>query len=114
MHQYGRAGVLVELAQSADMVYVRVRADDGFHGKAPPSEQIQNARDFVAGIDDESFARQRVADDRTIALQHADGDSDVNQAFLSGIEGRQASQVVTHEAIIASDGAAPSSLRGHN
>ena len=86
---------------------MRVRADDGLHCEPPPPQQVQNARDLVAGIDDQGFARERVANDGAIALQHADGNGDVNQTFLCGIEGRQAPQVVSHPAIIASDSAAP-------
>src|SRR5690348_8948344 len=107
MHEHGRAGVLVELAQSADVINVRMGADDGLHREPPAAEKVENALDLVAGIDDERFARERVADDRAIALQHADGNGDVNQTFLGGIEGRQTSQVITHAGIIASESAAP-------
>ena len=78
MHEHGRAGVLMELAQAADVINVRVGADDSFHGEAVAPEKIQDARDFIAGIDDQSLPRVGITDDGTIALEHAHRDSDVN------------------------------------
>jgi hypothetical protein len=70
------------------VVNVRVRADDGLHREAPPAEQFENARNFIAGIHHECFVRHGVPNDRAIALQHPDGNGDVNQTLLCGIEGR--------------------------
>src|SRR5215469_2002813 len=83
------------------MVNVGVRADDRLDREAPPAKEFENAGNFIAGIHHERFVRERVPNDRAIALQHPDGNSDVNQTLLGGIEGRQASQVVSHTAIIA-------------
>src|SRR6266403_3698137 len=94
MHEHGRAGVLMELAQSADVVNVRVGADNSFYGEAVAAEEVQDARDFIAGIDDQSLARRGIADDGTIALEHAHRDGDVNQTFGGGIQGGKA---VVHE-----------------
>jgi len=103
VHQDGRAGILVELAQAADVVNVRMRANDGFDGEAAPSEKVENALDLIARVYHESFARERVANDRTIALKYADGNGDVNQTLLGGIERGQTSQGISHSAIIALD-----------
>ncbi len=94
MHEHGRAGVLMELAQAADVINVRVGADDGFHGEAVAPEEIQDARDFIAGVDDQSFARVGIADNGTIALEHAHRDGDVNQTFRGGI---QRGKAIVHE-----------------
>jgi hypothetical protein len=78
MHEHGRAGVLMELAQAADVVNVRVSTDDGFDGEPVSANEIQNACDFVAGIDDQGFSRDGIADDGAIALENSHGDGDVN------------------------------------
>ena len=85
------------------MVNVRVGADDGLDGETAPAEKVENALDLVAGVYHESFARERVANDRAIALKYADGNGDVNQTLLGGIERGQTSQGVSHSAIIALD-----------
>jgi hypothetical protein len=81
---------LVELAQTADVIDVGVSTDYGFDGKLVAAKKVEDAVDFVPGIDNESFASDGVADDRAIALQHADGDGDVNQSILRSAERGQA------------------------
>src|SRR6266446_2585525 len=76
------------------MVNVRMGADDSFHGEAMAPEEIQDAGDLVAGIDDQRLARGGIADNGTIALEHAHRDGDVNQTFRGGIQGGKA---VVHE-----------------
>jgi len=49
VHQHGRACVLMELAQAANVIDVCVRADDDFYNELVASDQVQDARDFVAG-----------------------------------------------------------------
>src|SRR5215472_1940098 len=93
----------MQLAQSADVVNVRMRADNGLHSQAPPAEKVQNAGDFVSRIYNQSFARQRVPDDRAIALQHANRNGDVNQPIVGSVERGQAGKAVSHEAIISLD-----------
>jgi hypothetical protein len=41
-------------------------------------QQLENSPGLVAGIHDQRFARFRIANDRTIALQHTDWDDFVN------------------------------------
>lgn len=84
MHQDGSAGETVQFAETADVVDVRVSADDGFHGELVAGEQVHDAADLIAGVDDQSFARERIADDGAIALQHAYGNGDVNQFARCG------------------------------
>src|SRR5579883_1218821 len=86
VHQHRSAGVRVQARKSAHMVNVRVRAYDGLYGQLVPAEQVENARNLVAGIDHQRFARDRVADDRAIALQLADGNGDLYHAVAYGIK----------------------------
>jgi len=69
------------------VVDVRVSADDGLDGQLVAAEKFEDAGDLVAGINDECFACDWVADDRAIALQHANGDGDVNQSLRDSVEG---------------------------
>ncbi len=89
MHQHRRAGVLMEFAQSAHVIDVRVSADDGFHDQPVAPNQVQNACDFIARVHHQRFARGRIADDGTVALQHPHGDGDLDQSVRGGIYGSQ-------------------------
>jgi hypothetical protein len=60
------------------MVDVGVSAYDGLDGQSVLGQQLKNSRGLVAGIHDQRFARFRIANDRTIALQHTDWDDFVN------------------------------------
>ena len=86
MHEHWRSGEMVELGQAADVVDVGVGADDGFCGKAVATEELEDAADFVTGIDDDGLARNGIADDGAIALQHADRNGDLDDAVGIGIE----------------------------
>src|SRR5581483_6698349 len=86
VHQHRSAGVRVQARKSAHMVNVRVRAYDGLYGQLVPAEQVENARNLVAGIDHQSFACDRIPDDRAIALQLADGNGDLYHAVAYGIK----------------------------
>jgi hypothetical protein len=55
-----------------------VRAHDGLDGQRVLGQQLQNSPGFVAWIDYQRFACFGIADDRTIALQHADWQDFVN------------------------------------
>jgi hypothetical protein len=81
VHHDRRAGILMQLAQAADVVDVRVRADDHLYDQLVTAEKVQDAIDFVAGVDHQRFARGRIADDRAIALQHPHGNGDVDQSI---------------------------------
>ncbi len=84
----------MKFAQPADVIDVRMGADDGFHSELMTAEKVQDARDFVAGVHHQRFARHRVADDRAVALQHPYGDGDMDQSVRGGIESWPA---VAHE-----------------
>src|ERR1700731_3344388 len=103
VHQHGSARVLMKFAQSADVIDVRVRADDGLDGELMTAEKVQDAIYFVAGVHHERFARHRIADDRAIALQHPHGDGDMDQSLRRGIEDRSA---------VAHGGSIPSEMKG--
>jgi len=67
-----------------------VGADNRFDREAMTANQVQDARDFVSGIDDQRLARGGIADNGAIALKHPNRDGDVNQPFCGGIQGGQA------------------------
>jgi uncharacterized membrane protein len=60
------------------MIDVRVRDHDGLHREPMPLHDLQNLGDIVSGIDNDSLARLFVAEDRAVALQHADRQDLVN------------------------------------
>src|SRR5260221_3564115 len=82
MHHHRCAGVFMQLAQAADVIDVRMRADDGFHREPVPAEQLQNAAHFIARIDNERLAGHRIADDRAVAWEHPHWNGDVQKALL--------------------------------
>src|SRR5713226_8098576 len=63
MHEHGRAGVLMQFAQAADVIDVRVRADDGLYGELMTAEKFQDASYFVARIHHQRFASGWIPDD---------------------------------------------------
>jgi len=85
VHHDGSAGVLVKLSEAADVINVRVGADDGFDFETVAANEAKNAFDFVAGIDDDALLGAGIADDGTVALQHADGNLEVNHLRIGGV-----------------------------
>jgi hypothetical protein len=85
VHHDGSAGVEMEFGEAADMINVGVSADDDLDGEPVAAEKIEDAFDFIAGVDDDGFTVLRIADDQTIALKHADGDLDVDHLRVSGV-----------------------------
>jgi hypothetical protein len=81
VNEDGRAGGVMHTAQSDDVIDVRVRNHDGLHFQTMPLDDLQNSFSIVARIDDDCFARARIAQDVAIALQHADG-QDFMDEFL--------------------------------
>ncbi len=78
MHHDRRAGHRVQLLQASDMIDVGVRAHDEAHGKGMSRQGLEDAIDVVARIEHQSFARFRIAQNRAVALQPADGQHFVN------------------------------------
>jgi len=85
VHHDGRAGVLMELGEAADVVNVGVGTDDDFHGELVAAEKAEDALDLIAGVDDDGFAGFGIADDQTIALEQADGQLDVDHLRVGGV-----------------------------
>jgi len=81
VHQNWSAGIVVKSLQAADVVDVRVRADDSLYREFVAAEQVHDAVNFIAGIEDDSFARDGIADDRAVALQQADRNREVQEAL---------------------------------
>ena len=73
VHVHRGAGCHLEFLGAADVIDVGVGDHDGGHGELVPGEDFQDAVDFVAGIDHHGLARGFVAEDGTVALQHAYG-----------------------------------------
>src|SRR5260370_39760803 len=65
------------------MINVRMSADDRFYGEFVAAEQVHDAMDFVSRIEDQSLARDRVGDDRAIALQQAHRNREVKKVLRS-------------------------------
>ena len=63
VHQHGSARVSMKFAQAADVIDVRMRADDGLDGELMSAEKVQYAIYFVAGVHHQRFVRHRIADD---------------------------------------------------
>lgn len=60
------------------MIDVRVSAHDCEYLQLVALEDFDDALDFVAGVHDDCFARFGIAENRAVALQHADGNYFVN------------------------------------
>jgi hypothetical protein len=84
VHHHGRAGVLVKLRETADVVNVRVGADDGFDLELVPAEKAEDAFDFVARVNDDGFAGLGIANDLAIALEQANGEPDMDHFPAGG------------------------------
>jgi hypothetical protein len=69
----------MQFLQTADVVDVRVRADDCLDREPMAADEIHNAADFISGIEYERFACGWIADDRAVALKHADGQRKMNE-----------------------------------
>ena len=85
VHHDGSTGVLVELGEAADVVDVSVGADDGLDVELVATEKTEDAFDFIAGIDDDGFQGAGVADDGAVALEHADGDLEVDHFRVGSV-----------------------------
>jgi len=85
VHHNGRAGVLMELGEAADVINVGVGADDDLDDELVAAQKTEDAFDFIAGIDDDGFAGFGIADDQTVALKHADGELDVDHLRIGGV-----------------------------
>lgn len=89
VHHDGRAGVLMELGEAADVINVGVGADDDFDGELIAAEKAEDALDLIAGIDDDGLAGLGIADDQTIALEQADGQLDIDHLRVGGVRKTQ-------------------------
>ncbi len=71
MHQHRRTSCFAHFFQSANVIDVRVRNQYGAHFQSVARDYFQNCFHVVAGIDDDGFARNRIADYVAVALQHS-------------------------------------------
>jgi hypothetical protein len=77
----------VKALQPADVINVRVGADNGFDGEAMLDDEGEDAIDFVTRVDDNGFARGGIADDVAIALQNAHGQNFVDEGTRARLYG---------------------------
>jgi len=89
VHHDGRAGVLMELGEAANVINVGVGADDDFDGELVAAEKAKDALDLIAGVDDDGFAGLGIADDQTIALEQAHGQLDIDHLRVGGVRKTQ-------------------------
>ncbi len=85
VHHDGRARVLMELGEAADVINVGVGADDDLDDEFIAANQAEDALYFIARVDDDGFAGFGIADDHTVTLEHADGQLDVDHVRVSGV-----------------------------
>ena len=85
VHHDGRASVLMELGEAANVINVGVGADDDLDDELVAAKKAEDALDFIAGIDDDGFAGFGIADDQTVTLKHADGQLDVDHLRVGGV-----------------------------
>jgi hypothetical protein len=85
--QDGGSGKALEALGSGDVVDVGVGDDDLLDGEVVFVEDGDDARDLVAGVDDDGFEGDLVAQDGAVALQGADGEDFMNHGFKTkGLE----------------------------
>ena len=70
----GRAGEPLEAGCSGDVVDVGVGDEDLLDRELVALKDGQDARDIIAGIDDDGFAGGFIAEDGAVALQRANGE----------------------------------------
>jgi hypothetical protein len=84
VHEDWRAGGLLNFAQAANVVNMRVRAHNGFYRERMLCQNFEYSGGFISRIHHERFARFGIADNRAIALQHADRQDFVNDLLWCG------------------------------
>ena len=79
--QHRRAGGAMKCGETADVIDVRVRADDREDLQPMAAENLEDAFDIIARVHDDGLAGGGIAQDRAVALQHADGNHFVDELF---------------------------------
>src|SRR5207245_6908103 len=79
----------MKLAKAAEVINMSGSADDGFHIELVAADEVQNARHFVARINNQGFASDGVPNDGAVALQQSHRDGDVDQSLRGGIKSGQ-------------------------
>ena len=78
---------LLELERAAYVVDVRVGHDDLLELEARLGEALMNARDIVAGVDDDGLVGLFIAEDGAVAGERADGKGLEDHGSIVGAEG---------------------------
>ncbi|MNV15765.1 hypothetical protein D3C71_1064990 [compost metagenome] len=82
-----RAGFLLELTGSQEMIEVGVGVNDADHFQPQGIETRQDQLMIATRIDDDGLFRYRIADDRAVALQRADGEGFADEGGMLGHRG---------------------------
>jgi hypothetical protein len=69
----------MKFSKAADMVDMSVRADDGADLQPMATNDREDSFHFVARVHDDGFPCRRIAQDRAVALKHADRNYFVNE-----------------------------------
>jgi hypothetical protein len=67
------------------VVNVGVGADDGLDLKLVSAEEAEDAFHFVAGVNNDGFVSLRIANDRAVALKHANRELEINHLRVSRV-----------------------------
>ena len=79
MQVQGRAGLLLHLPGREEVIQMGVRVDDAHHLEPMLIQTRHDQLGIAARIDDDGLFRHRIADDRAVALQRADGECFTDQ-----------------------------------
>lgn len=85
VHHNGGTGVMIELGEAADMVDMRVGADNGLDLKLVAAKQAEDSFHFITWVDDDGFQCSRITDDGAVALEHADRDLEIDHLRVGGV-----------------------------
>jgi hypothetical protein len=95
VNQDGGAGGAVERGESSYVVDVGVSADDGANLQAVAFQDAEDALDIVSRVDDDSFVRDCVAQNRAVALQQAYRDY-----FVDEVRGHRGPKYSSREFVV--------------
>lgn len=80
--EYRCPGEAFEVLGAGDVIDVGVGDDDLLEGELVARESGDDAGDVIAGIDDDGFAGDLVAEDGAVAAKRTDYEDFVNHAFI--------------------------------
>ena len=88
MHHHRSACRAAQLRQAADVIDVRMRADDRLRLQLVSRKEFENALGFIAWIDHQRFPALAVSQNRAVALKHTHWNCKFHEAVLRRIQSR--------------------------